>query len=153
RAGLFWRGFFQSPPERDGLFQILARLRLVAEGGMNLADAGKLSGQPRPVVERPGYRHALLVKIERRFQFAERLMNEAQVAKYYRFTPPVSGEAAQVEGLRICLNRLPQISRIDVEPRQAAERSGFAAFVAGQTPPRPSLPPNFQRLLPLPDPP
>src|SRR5215510_2437670 len=111
---VFAPAVFQFPPEGDGLFQALARLRLVAERELYLAGARERSGQPRLVAHVTADRQAALVEIERRVQFAERLMNEAQVAERYRLATPVANEPAQFQRLRKRLDRPPQISGIDV---------------------------------------
>src|SRR5215475_10919838 len=111
---VFAPAVFQFPPEGDGLFQALSRLRLVAERELYLAGARECSGQPRLVAHVTTDRQALLVEVERRRQFAERLMNEAQVAESYRLTAPVASEPAQFQRLRKRPGRQPQISGFNV---------------------------------------
>src|SRR5262245_31596944 len=111
---VFAPAVFQFPPEGDGLFQALSRLRLVAERELYLAGARERSGQPRLVAQVTTDRQALLVEVERRPQFAERLMNEAKVAESYRFATPVANEPAQFQRFRKHLGRPPQISGFDV---------------------------------------
>jgi hypothetical protein len=96
---VFAPAVFQFPPEGDGLFQALARLRLVAERELYLAGVRERSGHPRLVADVTADRQAALIEIERRVQFAERLMNEAQVAERYRLATPVANEPAQVQRL------------------------------------------------------
>src|SRR5262249_21797779 len=111
---VFAPAVFQFPPEGDGLFQALARLRLVAERELYLAGARERSGQPRLVTQVTTDRQASLVEIERRGQFAERLMNEAQVAERYRLAAPAPNALAHSQRWQNRRAPPPQVSGTNV---------------------------------------